>query len=122
MSAHAFFHEGDGCWYVPISGELLREAQPVEPCRVELRDGQLWITQLAKPQPDPSAITDSLVTDLVGCARCHGDGHERLTFRKLTRPVEAEPGIRAYTFTHWATCPATGEPILMSFFSKGDQS
>jgi hypothetical protein len=31
----------------------------------------------------------------------------------LQLPVEAEPGVLAYTFTHWAPCPTTGEPVLM---------
>lgn len=53
---------------------------------------------------------DELVQDIVGCARCHGDGHEGLTFKRLTHPV-ADPDGRPIA-THWATCPTTGEPIL----------
>lgn len=56
----------------------------------------------------PTPIT----TDLVGCARCHGDGHKALTFQPLTYPLrpdrEHEPPL-----THWAPCPTNGEPILM---------
>lgn len=48
-----------------------------------------------------------------GCARCHGDGHEDLVFQPLTHPFTAEPGVSAYTFTHWAPCPTNGEPILL---------
>lgn len=46
----AFYSQEDRCWYVPVASELFHssadEAGPVEPCRVELRDGQLWITRL----------------------------------------------------------------------------
>lgn len=45
-----------------------------------------------------------------GCARCLGDGHDDLEFRKLTHPVTAG----GYRFTHWATCPENGEPILLT--------
>lgn len=55
--------------------------------------------------------TSGFVTDLVGCARCHGDGHERLTFALLDHPVPADDGSEPYT--HWATCPSNGQPILM---------
>ena len=46
---------------------------------------------------------------IVGCARCHGDGHEDVFWMPLTHPLEAG-GVR---FTHWAPCPTNGEPILM---------
>lgn len=48
--------------------------------------------------------------DLTGCARCWGTGHERLTFKPLTHPFELDDGS---TYTHWAPCPANGEPIMM---------
>jgi hypothetical protein len=55
-------------------------------------------------------VTD-ITFDLVGCARCHGDGHPGLTFAKLRYPVESsDPPL-----THWALCPANGEPILLAF-------
>jgi hypothetical protein len=44
------------------------------------------------------------------CPRC-GRAHD-LVFRPLQRPIQ----ISGTTlFTHWALCPATGEPILISF-------
>jgi len=51
------------------------------------------------------------VTNLVGCARCHGN-HDEMHFEMLTYPVELakEPDL-----THWASCPTTGEPVLMCF-------
>jgi hypothetical protein len=53
-------------------------------------------------------------TDIFDCARCDQD-HAGLSFQALHRPVEVEPGVAAYTFTHWAPCPTTGEPILKRF-------
>ena len=40
------------------------------------------------------------------CARCGGE-HEAIEVKALTRPGEP--------YTHWATCPANGEPILVAF-------
>lgn len=54
----------------------------------------------------------SVRTTVKGCARCEGD-HAGLAFEPLRRPMEVEPGVRAYTYTHWAPCPVTGEPILL---------
>lgn len=56
---------------------------------------------------DPLGTGVPFRVDLVGCARCHGPGHHGLDFVRLRRPVE-EDG-----WTHWATCPNTGEPILL---------
>ena len=39
------------------------------------------------------------------CARCGGDHH--VEFRKFSQACE--------NWTHWASCPETGEPILMQF-------
>ncbi len=52
-----------------------------------------------------------VTVDLVGCARCRGDGHPGLEFLPLAYPVELEgdePDL-----THWAPCPTNGEPILL---------
>ena len=49
---------------------------------------------------------------IVGCARCHGDGHENLWWEPLTHPVIAG----SFTATRWAACPTNGQPILMSGF------
>jgi len=52
-----------------------------------------------------------------GCARCDGDGHDDITFQPFALPVKLPPGSQAgageVIATHWALCPATGEPILM---------
>lgn len=52
---------------------------------------------------------DVIVTSIVGCARCWGEGHKNLTFRKLEHPVDDPTG----EYTHWAPCPTNGEPILL---------
>ena len=44
------------------------------------------------------------VLDTYGCARC-GEDHAGLDFRELTSPIR--------DLRYWATCPKTGEPILM---------
>jgi hypothetical protein len=59
--------------------------------------------------------------DLVGCARCRGEGHPRIVFMPLEFPIEIPDSIRV--FTHWAPCPANGEPILFTTVEtpeKGD--
>ena len=56
-----------------------------------------------------------IVKRLNGCARCHGDGHDDLTFLPLTHVVECDCGE---TFTHWAPCPTNGEPILLGHRSR----
>lgn len=44
-----------------------------------------------------------------GCARCNED-HEQLVFLKLGQPCQE--------WTHWAVCPTTNEPILLTFDAK----
>lgn len=48
---------------------------------------------------------DDLIVDMKGCARCEGEGHPQIRFKKLTHPVG--------DLTHWAPCPTNGEPILL---------
>lgn len=50
-----------------------------------------------------------LFIDVRGCARC-GSDHASLPFLRLQRPMEDNDGV---AWTHWATCPTTGEPILL---------
>lgn len=54
---------------------------------------------------------DSVTIDMQGCARCDGDGHPQVEFKAFRQPVE----IGTEKLTHWATCPTTGEPILMAY-------
>lgn len=53
--------------------------------------------------------------DVVGCARCRGDGHEGLTFAALDNPVEIEGKDGMIVLTHWTPCPTNGQPILLAF-------
>ncbi len=62
---------------------------------------------------EPSSA-EPITLSIVGCARCHGDGHYDLIFAPFTFPVELDGGE---PLTHWALCPVTGEPILLLFVS-----
>ncbi|MFA4971824.1 MAG: hypothetical protein WC683_04375 [bacterium] len=46
-----------------------------------------------------------------GCARC-GKTHADLLFKRFKRP--------AGSYTWWAACPKTGEPILMRIREKAE--
>ena len=50
-----------------------------------------------------------VVKQIVNCARC-GKTHESLSFAKLHKPI--------LEFTHWQSCPQTGEPILMKIIDE----
>ena len=50
----------------------------------------------------------SFWTDVQNCARC-GKDHEHILFVPFARPAGENS-----EWTHWATCPVTSEPILMS--------
>lgn len=53
---------------------------------------------------------------IVGCARCHGDGHADLRFESLDHPVEAGMDKEGdlIVFEWWAPCPTNGQPILLA--------
>lgn len=55
---------------------------------------------------------DDFVDDVRGCARCHGDGHSNLIWRKLRFPYVDEYEGKKFVMTHWAICPTTGDPIM----------
>ena len=47
MRPEAYWSDEHRCWFVPVASELFTaETTSVEPVRLELRDGQLWITKL----------------------------------------------------------------------------
>ena len=50
---------------------------------------------------------------LIYCARCHED-HSNLEFAKLHHPIEPPEDYNGDLYTHWAPCPITGEPILLT--------
>jgi hypothetical protein len=56
-------------------------------------------------------------TNIYGCARCDGEGHNNIVFCRFDRPAGTNG-----EYTHWATCPTTGEPILMKFVKLEDVS
>jgi hypothetical protein len=58
----------------------------------------------------------SIVTNIVGCARC-GASHFDIRFHALDVPV-------AERWTHWAPCPNNGQPILMEIVEEqaGDET
>lgn len=47
----------------------------------------------------------------IGCARC-GETHENLEVRTFRNPV-APAELAPFEWTQWATCPVTGDPILI---------
>ena len=51
--------------------------------------------------------------DVRSCARC-GQDHEKLEFKLLTNPI---PDGDFY-WTHWASCPTNGEPVLLYIFEN----
>lgn len=52
------------------------------------------------------------VIGVLNCARCGGD-HKALKYRKLRQPIEDGDTT---LWEWWATCPTTGEPILMRIY------
>jgi len=61
-----------------------------------------------------TATYEAFRQGIVGCARCHGEGHEDLWWEPLTYPAE----FGAARFTHWAPCPTNGQPILMCYVEE----
>jgi hypothetical protein len=45
-----------------------------------------------------------VIKNIAACARCGGT-HKAVRFQPFTKPPE--------NATHWASCPQTGEPILI---------
>lgn len=53
----AYYSREHDCWFVPVSSEMHDHFVSVEPVRLELKDNQLWITQL--PTVDEQEGADS---------------------------------------------------------------
>jgi hypothetical protein len=49
-------------------------------------------------------------TTIRGCSRCNGK-HKSLEFWRLGQAIE----IRGERFDYWASCPETGEPVLLQY-------
>lgn len=63
-------------------------------------------------------VESKLKVGVRNCARC-GDDHSGLVFKAFTiRPITHGDGV---TFTHWALCPNTGEPIIMEIEKTEDE-
>lgn len=67
-------------------------------------------------------ISDTTLTmDINGCARCKANGHKGLEFKAFKLPVydpARADDLRVVFFTHWATCPITGDPILLGVVTE----
>lgn len=58
-----------------------------------------------------------MVDDLKSCARCGGN-HDSLEFKEFKIPIKDSD---KETWTHWATCPSTGDPVLMKIPKSEDE-
>lgn len=56
-------------------------------------------------------------SNVKSCARC-GKDHQNVTFRPLAKPM-APDNAGGRVWSHYATCPTTGEPIMMSISNVG---
>jgi hypothetical protein len=53
---------------------------------------------------------DNIITTVEGCARCGGK-HADLDFKPFSQnSIKDSDGA---DWTHWALCPATGEPLIL---------
>lgn len=68
--------------------------------------------EVVDPGTDYFEITESIV----GCARCHGEGHKDLVFTRFSYPLTSSKG--ALIATHWASCPTNGEPVMLAYMRK----
>lgn len=75
-------------------------------------------------EPAEQAVDDvsgeTITIDLNGCARCHGEEHKQITFKKLTYPLSGLTAYDGVVPTFWASCPTNGEPILMTDRPKSE--
>lgn len=67
---------------------------------------------------DLSELMNQIKRHIVPCPRCQW-GHRDLSLVPLSRPMILSDGL---TYTHWATCRSTGDPILvmLAYNSIGD--
>ena len=65
-----------------------------------------------------TAMARVITTAVRSCARCGGN-HEPRDYQPLQRPMEPVEGEVGPTWTHWALCPTTGEPVLMTVADPG---
>jgi len=76
--------------------------------------GDLLATIVAHTrQPGPVDDGDFVFIDVRGCPRC-GSAHPGLAFWPFTCSQPRDPDNPDKPYTHYAPCPATGEPVLMT--------
>lgn len=57
-------------------------------------------------------MTESKVVAVKNCARCGQNHPDGLEFKQFLQPVIDDDGT---VWNYWATCPVTGDPILMKW-------
>lgn len=70
-------------------------------------------TEEQRTSGDQAADDSLTIGGITGCARCGGNHPGPLEARKLARAF-APPEAGGITWSHWLSCPANGEPILIS--------
>lgn len=60
----------------------------------------------APARGDPDGVV--LITSMPHCPRCRGS-HRDIKAQRFRWPVESDGQLH----THWATCPDSGDPILI---------
>lgn len=65
----------------------------------------LAMTKISKKQ------VKNITVDICHRARCNGN-HDKLIFKPLTRNQDD------LGFSHWASCPYLGEPVLLKILGK----
>ena len=67
---------------------------------------------MSEPQPTPEFRRGQIHITFDPCARC-GEKHRRIVCGKFTKPCDG--------YTHYSTCPTTGEPLLVKVTHEGDE-
>ena len=60
----------------------------------------------------------TITQDQRGCARCGASEHPSLSYYPLAEPVQLPNSEEVWT--HWALCPTTGEPIILTIYPTGE--
>lgn len=67
------------------------------------------------PIQGPPAEYHPTIHAVKGCARC-GHDHDDLHYKRFVNPIYWDNDI---VYEWWATCPLTGDPILMTAIPDG---
>jgi hypothetical protein len=104
-----------GTGYRDVSKKTLEPFMPkdLRHTHVALDDareqGQLFINLLKHARGVPKQEGSLRLKKVIGCARCNGN-HENVFAQAFITPFQ----LGDETWTHWATCPRTNEPVLVS--------